>query len=165
MNIKNLFKDDDAVSPVIGVILMVAITVILAAVIGAFVLDLGGNTQSTPQTSFDFNQGTDSPSSGNFSTSGPTVTIAHESGDSLQESNIDVTVEGNQALNNSDQTVSGTTGQIWSGSGELKAGSSNTVYGYHDGSMTRISSGETIRVIWTSESGDSSSVLQDYEIQ
>ena len=33
--------DDRAVSPVIGVILMVAITVILAAVIGTFVLDLG----------------------------------------------------------------------------------------------------------------------------
>jgi flagellin-like protein len=34
-------QDDDAVSPVIGVILMVAITVILAAVIGTFVLGLG----------------------------------------------------------------------------------------------------------------------------
>ena len=33
--------DDSAVSPVIGVILMVAITVILAAVIGTFVLGLG----------------------------------------------------------------------------------------------------------------------------
>jgi len=47
MNIKNLFKSDDdrGVSPVIGVILMVAITVILAAVIGAFVLDLGQGQQ------------------------------------------------------------------------------------------------------------------------
>ncbi|WP_246084505.1 type IV pilin [Salinadaptatus halalkaliphilus] len=34
-------KDERAVSPVIGVILMVAITVILAAVIAAFVMDLG----------------------------------------------------------------------------------------------------------------------------
>lgn len=33
------------VSPVIGVILMVAVTVILAAVIGVFVLDLAGNTE------------------------------------------------------------------------------------------------------------------------
>ncbi|MEF8852091.1 MAG: archaellin/type IV pilin N-terminal domain-containing protein, partial [Haloarculaceae archaeon] len=31
MDVKKLFTDDDAVSPVIGVILMVAITVILAA--------------------------------------------------------------------------------------------------------------------------------------
>ena len=42
MNVTNLFEGDDrAVSPVIGVILMVAITVILAAVIGTFVLGLG----------------------------------------------------------------------------------------------------------------------------
>ena len=34
-------EDERAVSPVIGVILMVAITVILAAVIAAFVMDLG----------------------------------------------------------------------------------------------------------------------------
>jgi len=40
--------DDSAVSPVIGVILMVAITVILAAVIGTFVLGLGDNVQETP---------------------------------------------------------------------------------------------------------------------
>jgi len=35
------------VSPVIGVILMVAITVILAAVIGTFVLGLGDQVQNT----------------------------------------------------------------------------------------------------------------------
>jgi flagellin-like protein len=40
-------KNDEAVSPVIGVILMVAITVILAAVIAAFVFGLAGNIQST----------------------------------------------------------------------------------------------------------------------
>lgn len=36
-----MFGNDRGVSPVIGVILMVAITVILAAVIGTFVLGLG----------------------------------------------------------------------------------------------------------------------------
>ena len=41
MEFKQLIGDDDAVSPVIGVILMVAITVILAAVIGTFVHGLG----------------------------------------------------------------------------------------------------------------------------
>ena len=38
-------KNDEAVSPVIGVILMVAITVILAAVIAAFVFGMAGNIQ------------------------------------------------------------------------------------------------------------------------
>ena len=39
-------RQTEAVSPVIGVILMVAITVILAAVIGTFVLGLGENVSS-----------------------------------------------------------------------------------------------------------------------
>ena len=42
---------DRGVSPVIGVILMVAITVILAAVIAAFVLDLGSGLDSDAQAS------------------------------------------------------------------------------------------------------------------
>jgi len=51
---KKLIGDEEerAVSPVIGVILMVAITVILAAVIAAFVLDIGpGDTD--PSATFD----------------------------------------------------------------------------------------------------------------
>jgi archaeal type IV pilus assembly protein PilA len=42
-----IVKKDDAVSPVIGVILMVAITVILAAVIAAFVFGMAGNVQTS----------------------------------------------------------------------------------------------------------------------
>lgn len=38
---------DEAVSPVIGVILMVAITVILAAVIASFVFGMAGSVQTT----------------------------------------------------------------------------------------------------------------------
>ena len=59
MNIKAfLFDDDRGVSPVIGVILMVAITVILAAVIAAFVLGLGDTNSSTPNVTweYDYNQ-------------------------------------------------------------------------------------------------------------
>lgn len=54
MNLKNKLIGDEeerAVSPVIGVILMVAITVILAAVIAAFVLDLGGSVGEEAQAS------------------------------------------------------------------------------------------------------------------
>jgi flagellin-like protein len=50
MELETLFQseEDRAVSPVIGVILMVAITVILAAVIGTFVLGLGENVETNP---------------------------------------------------------------------------------------------------------------------
>jgi len=60
MKLKQFFTDDDAVSPVIGVILMVAITVILAAVIASFVLGLGQSTGDTaPSITFsdDFDDG------------------------------------------------------------------------------------------------------------
>ena len=52
---------DAGVSPVIGVILMVAITVILAAVIGTFVLGLGDQVNQNAQAgvTFDENVGTD----------------------------------------------------------------------------------------------------------
>jgi len=42
----NFRENEEAVSPVIGVILMVAITVILAAVIAAFVFGMTGNVQT-----------------------------------------------------------------------------------------------------------------------
>jgi flagellin-like protein len=48
--------DDSAVSPVIGVILMVAITVILAAVIGTFVLGLGENVDGTTSAGVSIDQ-------------------------------------------------------------------------------------------------------------
>lgn len=43
----NFRQNEEAVSPVIGVILMVAITVILAAVIAAFVFGMTGSVSST----------------------------------------------------------------------------------------------------------------------
>jgi flagellin-like protein len=49
-------NDDRGVSPVIGVILMVAITVILAAVIGTFVLGLGGNQEANATAGVNFEE-------------------------------------------------------------------------------------------------------------
>ncbi|MGB1586959.1 MAG: type IV pilin [Thermoplasmatota archaeon] len=53
MKANNAFKNnEEAVSPVIGVILMVAITVVLAAVVFVLVSDLGGDSESAPSLSF-----------------------------------------------------------------------------------------------------------------
>lgn len=46
--------DDRAVSPVVGVILMVAVTVILAAVVGTFIIGFAATQRETPQAMFDF---------------------------------------------------------------------------------------------------------------
>jgi flagellin-like protein len=50
---------EGGVSPVVGVILMVAVTVILAAVVGSFVLDLGSNVQANPQAGVTFSESGD----------------------------------------------------------------------------------------------------------
>jgi len=86
MKPSNLFKSDDrAVSPVIGVILMVAITVILAAVIGTFVLGLGdslGDNQPTAQLDSEIVQ-----DGSNYS-----LTIEHGGGDRIESSTLNVIV-------------------------------------------------------------------------
>ena len=83
-------SDDRAVSPVIGVILMVAITVILAAVIGAFVLGLGDQIQeTTPSAQISVTDATVGEES---------VTFAHNGGDSFTAANTEelrVTRNGN----------------------------------------------------------------------
>lgn len=136
MDLKELFTDDEAVSPVIGVILMVAITVILAAVIGAFVLDLGGSQESTPQISFDFDE-----------KSGGDVVVKVQSGESIAGDRLTTQISGSGSISGSD----------WGQYTEVGAGDSVTVTG--------TASGTTIEVIWTSESGDSSSTLAEYEVQ
>ena len=77
-SVRESHPDDRAVSPVIGVILMVAIVVILAAVIGFFVLGLGSEQNSAPQASFSFSSG------------GSTTTITHDGGDTLQAANVQI---------------------------------------------------------------------------
>jgi len=52
----NFKQNEEAVSPVIGVILMVAITVILAAVIAAFVFGMTGNVATTKNVAVTANQ-------------------------------------------------------------------------------------------------------------
>jgi flagellin-like protein len=75
---------DRAVSPVIGVILMVAITVILATVIGAIVLDFGNNAgEQAPSASL----------SVSADTANDEIEIEHIGGDSLDNTETELIVE------------------------------------------------------------------------
>lgn len=86
-------RPDRAVSPVIGVILMVAITVILAAVIGTFVMDLGQTVgQTSPTSSISFHDATtDLESEGD-----QFVIIEHRSGDRLSANELRILVRYHQ---------------------------------------------------------------------
>ncbi|RDZ42617.1 type IV pilin [Haloferax sp. Atlit-10N] len=136
MDIKKFLSESRAVSPVIGVILMVAITVILAAVIGTFVLGLGdqvGDTAPQASFSFDYNE-----------TSGDLI-VTHESGDAIDGDLL--TIAGSGLTVDDPDAFAGT---------DVKAGSSATV------TLTDVDNGDEVRLVWTSESGSNSATLQKY---
>jgi len=141
MNFKQLFADDDAVSPVIGVILMVAITVILAAVIASFVLGLGDQNNPAPTTSFDFD----------YSSSNDEVTVTHEDGDELNGDVIIIRGNSEIASSDADQAWSGFAG----GGSTVSAGNSIDV----DVSGGSNSAAYEIRVVWEDPDSDSTSTL------
>ncbi|WP_101295471.1 type IV pilin [Halegenticoccus soli] len=135
MQLRKLLTENRAVSPVIGVILMVAITVILAAVIGTFVLGLGDQVQQTaPQASFsfDFHDGNQ-------------VTITHDGGDAIEEGN-DLTTVSSGSFSGSDD---------WADSyGTSKVTAGDSITRTHDTSWD----GETLRVVWN-RGNDNSATL------
>ena len=80
-----MLEEKRGVSPVIGVILMVAITVILAAVIGTFVLGLGDSLEQAPQATLNAEDASaDYNNSANFSDDGATAfEISQDGGDAI----------------------------------------------------------------------------------
>lgn len=91
-----------AVSPVIGVVLMVAVVVILAAVIGAFVLGLGGSQSTAPQAVFSYDAGAG--------------TLTMEGGEAISTSAISVFADGSEE------------NPTWSGGGDsITAGATATI--------------------------------------
>ena len=189
MQLKKLLKDDDAVSPVIGVILMVAITVILAAVIGTFVLGLGDQvSDSAPQAQFDFEQGTDDGyDDGTESATLPIVDITHTGGDSINADRLEILVNGNPGVD-IEQTASGddTARRVYDSGNDITAGSTNNVDAVYtgtspsgiDGTSISYGSGDTIgtadyeklasddevRIVWSSSSGGDTTTLGKFTL-
>jgi flagellin-like protein len=187
MDLKNLVADDEAVSPVIGVILMVAITVILAAVIGTFVLGLGDQVQSTaPSAQIATNQDTAMLTDGGAEVGFKRVELVHQGGDKLPEGNINVTVNGEPAYGVK-STDTGSYTRLWDGTGDIVAGDSVKVVAYNSSDMdsesfivdetneeltvhdatnadNSLQSDDTIRVTWSNDDGSSSSTLKSYEV-
>ena len=74
---KNDARSNDAVSPVVGVMLMLVVTIIIAAVVSAFAGGLGSSQKTTAQATI---SGTYSQSNG--------MTISHTGGDSVALSSV-----------------------------------------------------------------------------
>lgn len=155
MSAKALTDDETAVSPVVGVVLMVAITVLLAATAAVFVTGLGSDeTGGTPTTAFDFE----------YSQSGSDeLTIAHASGDTVEAGTLSVSIRGATYDGSTDdpngQYDSTTFGSLGSGS-EVTAGTSVTVEGSDlSGSGDLDLSDATVEVVWRSPDGEQSATL------
>jgi len=118
---------------------MVAITVILAAVIGTFVLGLGDNVQSAPQASIDF----ETNSAGD-------VTITHRGGDALTSSEVEL---GGAAYTGSDENTIVDEGSPGT---EFTAGESVTI------ASANIDQGEELNLIYTA--GDSDTIIASYDV-
>jgi flagellin-like protein len=142
MQFKQLLTDEDAVSPVIGVILMVAITVILAAVIGTFVLGLGGNVSSAPQATFAYD-----------GDGGSAFDIVHEGGDRITASTIDLQYvnSGSSTTEDLDDVDSASGDDSWT------AGEAETT-------NNAVDADSTIRIIWNSPEGGSSNTISTHEV-
>jgi len=161
MDFKKLIDEERAVSPVIGVILMVAITVILAAVIGTFVLGLGNQLEGTaPQVSVGFD--TEVENDGTVSE----VSIAHQSGESLPVSTVSVRTSSEvanvSAADTAEDNIS--TSFEWTEVSDdtdtFSAGSSGTIHAVDNGDL----SGTTIRVVYNSAESDSSTTLGKFTV-
>jgi len=148
MELKRLLTDDDAVSPVIGVILMVAITVILAAVIATFVLGLGDQVSNTaPQASFGFDW--DGESGGGVAD----LAISHDGGDSIRADRVYIRGDSNGGA-----ALSQTWGN-WSNNGitgatQVSAGNRINV---------NVGPAAEIDVVWQSGGGQDSATLGDWQ--
>jgi len=154
---KQMLQDEGAVSPVIGVILMVAVTVVLGAVIGAFVFGIGdklGEPAPNAQLNFDYDA------------DGNSLDIVHDGGDSITPDNTgSLAVSGsNIASDGSDLT--------WAPSGSTASNNNN---GYVLGSgvsltsgddivtVASVDSGHTVDLQWVSNGGDQSTTLGEFE--
>ena len=144
MTLKNPFDEPDdrrAVSPVIGVILMVAITVVLAAVIGTFVLGLGDQVQETaPNAQFSFDYDGDNSE----------VTITHQGGDGVPSSAVQV--EGSLSINDlNDSSVTNVEAAF--DAETISAGDSVVI------DVSGLSSGDEVRLVWSPAEIDRSATL------
>jgi len=142
-------SDDSAVSPVVGVILMVAITVLLAATAATFFLDFGSGSlgQNTPQAAFTFDYDAGSPDS---------LTIEHRSGDSIRAGSLYITVSGASTANGQHDFTSI--------SGAPAAGSKITAGSRVEFSRTSLDLSEAaVTLNWKSPDSDKSIQLASWE--
>ena len=152
-----------SVSPVIGAVLMIAVTVVLASTAAAFVFGFGDRINTTaPQTGFSTKY-TGSPEGstdswghsygGDFDNDGTAETgeldVEFTSGEGIDAERVSVSYPGG-----TNETTAGTDIDS-NGDGELDAG---------DSFRLAVAPGDTVRVVWTAPSGERTATLTTLDV-
>jgi flagellin-like protein len=158
MQPKSLFDDEAAVSPVVGTVLMIAITVVLAATVGTAMLGIGGQVKETgPSANLAFIY-TASGGSFDAATDGDTIEILHDGGSSFEQDEVTVQV-GDQEFEDLDTTGNGVS-KAWPET--VRTGRTLEL---DDGDATDgFESGSTVRVVWHGPSGGTSQTIAGAEV-
>jgi len=150
MNTGARYSEDRGASPVVGVILMVAITVILASLVGTYALGSGEQIPGeSPQASFSFDYDDRT-----------NLTISHDGGEDLDNETIEVRVDSADAYPEPDTAATNITNASgWEGS--ISSGDSLELY--NDTGAAIAEGGDTVRIIWQDPSGGASNTLDEDE--
>jgi len=103
-------KSEEAVSPVIGVILMVAVTVILAAIIAAFVFNMAGSMQSAKTVGMTLTQNATGYGVGTI-TGGPDLKSLYQVNVSINGAETSFIPAGSILVGNYNTTTTSVTGK------------------------------------------------------
>lgn len=138
MKLAEALADEDAVSPIIGVVLMVAVTVILAAVIAAFVFGFGDEGDVPPQVSFEYEYDFDR-----------NLTITVQSGDAFDSDRV--TFRGDGLGDDTDQSWTAVDERLSEGT-RISAGDSVTLDDIEYPSFE-------LDIVWTAGDGSRSTII------
>jgi FlaG/FlaF family flagellin (archaellin) len=158
MQLGTLFSDDDAVSPVIGVVLMVGITVTMAAVIGVFVL--GASTATSPPDAQMRYVAEEGATDGWGNDPNEQFVIEHDGGEDIDLDRVEVQYAGTDVS-------SGTLSWLNSnppGGGEWRPGEMWKLADPNPGSGGDFASDQQVLVLWTTPDGSSSQILANGDL-
>jgi len=152
MRVRNLATDEAAVSSVIAVVLMVALTIVLAASVGVFVLGIGQeatNQAQTPNVKYATEYVNES---GNG-----TLSISVKGGDTVKAENLEVILNGETAWKSGRYENNFNADNGWNG--EIKSGDTLTI---DENGNDLFDDGDRLMIVW--KNGDTSTILLDRTI-
>lgn len=133
--------NDRAVSPVVGVALMVAVVVMLAAVVAAAVTGMGSSLEQAPQATIGFD----------YDQSDSSLALQHEGGDTLDNSSLVVKVNDPNDFGDSPYEDAFDSDISTGDEVELDVGTGN------------FTGDETVRIVWSDGNSEESAVLGEWQ--